>query len=71
MRRTSLLKPIRNQGPGSDYAECIYIYIYIYIYIFISVKGQHMPKRTFGNGLRQRSQKIKFFLLNFNMICMF
>jgi hypothetical protein len=28
------LKPIRNQGPGSDYAECIYIYIYIYIYSF-------------------------------------
>jgi hypothetical protein len=55
MRRTSLLKPIRNQGPGSDYAECIYIYI------FISVKGQHMPKRTFGNGLGSVLKKLNFF----------
>ena len=39
MRRTSLLKPIRNQGPDSDYAECIHIHTYIhfliYIYIYI------------------------------------
>ena len=59
MRRTSLLKPIRNQGPGSDYAECIYIYIYI----FISVKGQHMPKRTFGTGCGSVLKKLNFFFI--------
>ena len=62
MRRTSLLKPIRNQGPGSDYAECIYIYIYIYIYSF-QLKANICLRERLGTGCGSVLKNLNFFFI--------
>jgi hypothetical protein len=57
MRR---MKPIRNQGPGSDYAECIYIYIYIYSF---QLKANICLRERLGTGCGSVLKNLNFFFI--------